>query len=75
MAVLPALRLVLEPEFPELLPVLPDDVLLRTAELLVPDFADVVDEEGDEDVDDEEDLLDVFAVVEVLGTCDGSSSP
>lgn len=57
------LRLLLE----ELL--LPEEVLLRGAVLPVLDFEDEVGEE------DEELFVDVFAVVDDFGDCEGSSSP
>jgi len=43
--------------------VLPEDVLLRGAGLAEPDF------------EDEELFVDVFAVVDDFGVCEGSSSP
>jgi hypothetical protein len=61
------LRLELEP--PELELPLPEDVLLRGAVLPEADFEDEVDE-GDEEL-----FVDVFAVVDDFGACEGSSSP
>jgi len=71
------LRVELELEFPVLLP---EDELLRGTELLVPALEEVDDERDDEvdaEVDgvEEEDLLEVFAVLDDPRVCDGSSSP
>lgn len=61
-----------EPDVPVLL--VPLDELLRPEELVVPDFVEDVDDEGDV-VDEVDDFVDVFAVVDDFGVCAGSSSP
>jgi hypothetical protein len=71
-------ELELEPELPVLLP---EDELLRGTELLVPALEDEVDDDRDDEVDvevdgvEEEDLLEVFAVLADPRVCDVSSIP